>query len=136
MGKTDINSHCGSGRIGKDISLRHTTSGKSVCDISVAMNVGYGERQQTVWTKLTVWGKQAEFLAQYAKKGDAIMWSGGQYMTSEFDGKDGKVKTHYFEMGMGSQVNLMSKHTDGDQGQAGNSEDQGGSDGNEDEGGW
>jgi single-stranded DNA-binding protein len=73
------------------------------------MNVGYGAKQKPVWTRLTVWGKQAEFICQYGKKGDMVVWSGGQYMIEEFNGNNGLIKTHYFELGQSAQLNLLSK---------------------------
>jgi len=123
MSKTDINCHCGTGRLGKMPELRQTANGKSVTDLAVAMTVGYGERQSTVWTKLTVWGKSAEFLCEYANVGDLIAWQNAEYRTDEFMGKEDKmVKVHYFECSMGSQINLISQKSTNNEGDAGNSE--------------
>ena len=108
----DINNFTGTGRIGKDVKARHTTGNKStaVCDVSVAMTVGWGERQSTVWIRLTVWGKQAEFLGQYAQKGDLVIWSGAIFKIDEYQDSNGeKKKTHYFEIGQSGMVNLVSK---------------------------
>jgi len=114
MSKQDLNSHCGTGRVGKEIELRHTkNNGTPVCDVSVAMNVGFGERQTTVWTRLTVWGKQAEFLAEYVSKGDLLAWTGAQYRVEGFQGSDGEEKkVHYFELNQGSQINSVGGKKD------------------------
>ena len=108
----DINCFNGTGRLGKDALTRHTTGQKptAVCDLSVAMTIGWGDRQTTLWTRITVWGKQAEFLGKYAKKGDLVIWSGATYKVDKYTDKDGQEKTtHFFEVGQGGMVNLVSK---------------------------
>lgn len=109
MSKTDINSHSGSGNIGKPIELRHTGQNMAVVDLSVAMTVGYGQRQHTVWTVITVWGKAAERLAQYAKKGDMVVWSGAVYNVEEWERNGEKRKKHFFEIGASGQINFYSR---------------------------
>lgn len=117
MGKQSLNSHTGSGNIGRDIEVRYTQSGTAVCDVSVAMNIGFGQRQKSIWLRLTVWGKQAEFLAQYAKKGDLIAWEGAEYNIDEFEKENGsKSKTHYFQVGQSGKVILLGGGGGKDQG--------------------
>ncbi len=60
------------GRIGKDGDLRFLATGTAVLSISVATDTGFGERKKTVWVKCSVWGKRAESLAPYIKKGSEI----------------------------------------------------------------
>ena len=64
------------GRLGRDPELRHTQSGKAVCNFSVATDSGYGDNKQTDWHRITVWDKQAESCAQYLEKGRQVAVEG------------------------------------------------------------
>jgi single-strand DNA-binding protein len=69
-----------SGRLGIDPELRHTNGGTPVVNLSVANNrlVKVGDTRETVadWFKITVFGRDAEIIAQYAKKGSALVFNG------------------------------------------------------------
>lgn len=63
------------GRLGKDAELRYIPSGTAVCNLAIAYN--YGKKQPdgkklSQWAELALWGKQAESLAQYLKKGGRV----------------------------------------------------------------
>jgi single-strand DNA-binding protein len=65
------------GFLGADPVLRYTPNGKAVCDVNVATNSYYKDadgnsQQNTEWIRCTFWGKNAENLAQYMKKGSQI----------------------------------------------------------------
>ena len=45
------------GTIGRDAEVRYLPSGQAVLNVSVANNVGFGDRQQTVWLRVVVWGR-------------------------------------------------------------------------------
>jgi len=69
------------GRVGQDAELRHTTGGQSVANFSVAVTEKYknrtGEKQETTtWYKCAMWGKLAEGVYQYVKKGGLIFVTG------------------------------------------------------------
>lgn len=69
------------GNLTRDPELRTTPSGANVCGFSVAVNrVFKGSDGQTKdevsYIDCTAWGKQAETLSQYAKKGTGILVSG------------------------------------------------------------
>lgn len=62
------------GRVTKDIELKVTPTGKSVCSFSLAVNrkfVQDGERQAD-FINCQLWGKSAETLEKYGKKGMLI----------------------------------------------------------------
>lgn len=82
------------GTVGRDAEVRVTPSGQSVLTVSVANNVGFGDKQQTVWLRCTLWGKRAEGgLADYLKKGQAVFVS-GELSQHEYTSKqDGTAKT-------------------------------------------
>ena len=79
------------GNLGKDAVLRNTQSG-AVSNFSVAMKAGYGQNEQTVWVKCSMWGKRAESLNQYLVKGQTVAISGEASLRS-WTTKEGEVKT-------------------------------------------
>jgi len=69
------------GNVGKDPEMRYTPSGQAVTSFSVATNrqytTGNGEQvKETVWFRVTTWGKQAEICNQYVKKGMKVLVEG------------------------------------------------------------
>ena len=69
------------GNMTRDPELKTTTSGSTVCSFSVAVNRNFkdsnGNNQETVsFIDCTAWGKAAEIINQYAKKGTGILVSG------------------------------------------------------------
>ncbi len=69
-----------SGFLGSEPELRFTNGGTPVVNLSVANNrsVKVGDERQSVadWYKVTVYGRDAEVIAQYAKKGSALAFNG------------------------------------------------------------
>ena len=64
-----------SGRVGADAELRTTQSGEKVLSFRVANDVGFGDRKTTQWVDCSMWGRRAESVANYVKKGDkVVMW--------------------------------------------------------------
>ena len=86
-----INIH-GQARIGRDAELRHTSS-TSVCNVPLAFNGGYGDRKFTLWIDVSIWGKQAEGLAQYLTKGKGVVVTLKDLKLEEFTKKDGTAST-------------------------------------------
>ena len=81
------------GTIGSDAVVRVLPSGQSVLNVSVANNVGFGDRQQTVWLRVVVWGKKAESnLKNFLVKGQQVFIS-GELTMSEYKANDGTMKT-------------------------------------------
>ncbi|MBN1218721.1 MAG: single-stranded DNA-binding protein [Anaerolineae bacterium] len=69
------------GHLGRDPEMRYTPSGQTVTNFSVATSrrwtSGDGQQQEeTVWFRVTVWGKQAETCNQYLSKGRQVMCEG------------------------------------------------------------
>lgn len=84
------------GRIGRDAELRFTGSGDAVCSVPVA--VDYGRKGQDgkkpcQWYEVTLWGKQAEALAQYLTKGKQIFFVGSDLNVQTFQKVDGSQGT-------------------------------------------
>lgn len=66
----DINVCTFTGRLGSDVELKQTSSGKSVARFRLA--VGGFRKDETAWLDFEAWGKTAELLAQYRHKGDSV----------------------------------------------------------------
>ena len=75
------------GRIGKDAETRHTQSGAAVASFSVAVDIGYGDKKETLWLDCSIWGKRAEGgLIQYLVKGAQVAIT-GDLSAREYNGK-------------------------------------------------
>lgn len=81
------------GRLGRDPELRHTPSGKAVCELNLAVDNGYGENKTTVWIGCVLWDKTAEIAAQHLRKGDQCAVSGRLTQDSWDDKETGKKQT-------------------------------------------
>ena len=79
------------GHVGKDPEIRSTSSGDTVASFSLATNSGYGEKKTTDWHNVTVFGKPADFVRNYVKKG-AQLYVEGPIRTRSYDDKSGNKK--------------------------------------------
>lgn len=91
-----INKALIAGRLGKDPELRFTSSGKAVCNFSVATESVWKDRdgkkqKQTEWHNVVVWGPQAESCAKYLAKGSTAFVE-GEIRTRSYDDKDGNKR--------------------------------------------
>ena len=69
------------GNLGRDPEMRYTPSGQAVTSFSVATNRQYtnnnGETvKETIWFRISAWGKLAETCSQYLKKGSKVLIEG------------------------------------------------------------
>jgi single-strand DNA-binding protein len=69
------------GNLGKDPEMRYLPSGQAVTSFNVATNRQYtgqdGQQvKETIWFRVSVWGKQAESCNQYLKKGSKVLVEG------------------------------------------------------------
>ena len=76
------------GNLTRDPELKTTTSGRSVCTFTVAVNRRFtnqnGEREAD-FIPVVVWGKQAENCAKYLLKGSSCAVS-GSIQTRNYEG--------------------------------------------------
>jgi single-strand DNA-binding protein len=81
------------GNLGADPELKYTPSNKAVCNLSVATNETWKDKDGTKkerveWHRVTVWGEQAEHCSQYLKRGRTV-YVEGRLQTREFQDRDG-----------------------------------------------
>lgn len=81
------------GNLGADVQLSYTKDATSVATISVPIKSGFGKSEKTNWVRCTIWGKRADALAPYLKKG-ATVGIVGEASVEEYTAKDGSVKCH------------------------------------------
>lgn len=84
------------GNLTRDVELRHTQSGQALAKFGLAVNRKYtvnGEqKEETCFVDLTAWGRQAEVLNQYVKKGSQLFVQ-GRLQFSTWEGQDGAKKS-------------------------------------------
>ena len=79
------------GNLARDPDFRHTSSGKSVCKMTVASSRKNGNTEETCFVDVTVWGKTAENCRQYLSKGSCVLVEG--YLKQEtWDDRNGGGK--------------------------------------------
>lgn len=93
------------GRLIDDPELRKTKTNKSVLFFSLALNKYVNKEKRTAYAKCKVWDQGAEYLAQYAKKGN-IVGVTGEIVNNEYTDKDGK-KIKEMEI-LANRVQLLS----------------------------
>lgn len=86
------------GHLTRDCEMRYTPTGKAVTQFGVAINHNYttesGEKKQTVtFLNVTAWGRTAETICQYFKKGDPILFEGRLTQDSWIDTQTQEKKT-------------------------------------------
>ena len=80
------------GTVGRDAEVRYAASGLAVLNVTVANNVGFGDRQQTLWVSVSLFGKRAEgSLKDYLKKGQQVFVS-GELTQREYKANDGTTR--------------------------------------------
>lgn len=96
------------GNLGQDCKTNNV-SGTAVCNFSVAMKSGFGDKAQTVWLDCSLWGKAAEGkLPEYLVKGQQVAVSGE---LSTFEADNGKT---YLKLRCNS-VDLVGGKSEGGQ---------------------
>ena len=112
------------GNLTRDPELRQTNSGQPVCSFGVATNRTWNNRQtgekqeSTEFHNIVAWGRLAEIINQYLKKGNKIFVE-GRLQTRDWEGQDG-VKRYRTEIVAENMVMLGGRS--GGSGQFGGSD--------------
>ena len=92
MAKGTVNKVILVGRIGIQPEVRYMPSGMAVMSLSLATNDGYHNKDTgefidaTEWHRVSIFGKQAETIGTYVKKGD-LLYVEGRIKTSKYQDK-------------------------------------------------
>lgn len=98
-----------SGRLTSDPELKSTNSGLSVCNFTVANDVGYGDNKKTNFVKIVAWRGTAEFICKHFNKGNMIGIE-GQLQVRKYQDNDGKDQ--YSTEVVASNIQFMEKKQD------------------------
>lgn len=80
------------GRVGKDPEVRFTQEGKAIANFSIATSENWkdksGEKQEkTEWHNIVAFGKLAEIIGEYVKKG-SLLYIEGKITTEKWQDKE------------------------------------------------
>jgi len=93
QGRGTVNKVILIGKLGQDPELRYTTNGKANANFSMATNYYWKDQQgnkqeKTDWHRVVAWGKLAEIIGEWLKKGSNVFLEGRlQTRTYEQDGQ-------------------------------------------------
>ena len=114
----DLNQCTFIGRLGRDPELKYMQSGDAAVNISIAVGKSWkdknsGEKKEsTTWVPVAFFGKTAEVIGQYCKKGSQVMVT-GEFSVRKYQ-KDGA--DHYVTEIRGNNIQLLGGKPDGAQG--------------------
>lgn len=85
------------GNLGNDPDVRYTAGGAAIANVSIATTEGWKDREsgemqeKTEWHKVVFFGKLAEIVAEYVKKGSQI-YIEGRLQTRKWQDKEGNER--------------------------------------------
>lgn len=104
------------GVLGRDPEMKYLPSGSAVVTVSVATDESYNDKnsgqrvEKTEWHRLTAFGKLAEIIGQYLKKGSKAYFE-GKLRTNEYE-KDG-IKRYSTEIVVNDMMMLDGRQDAG-----------------------
>lgn len=84
------------GNLGQDPELRYTGSGTAVCNLRIATNESYKDREgnlvdKTEWHNVVAWDRLAEICNEYLQKGSQVYFE-GSLQTRSWEDRDGNTR--------------------------------------------
>jgi single-strand DNA-binding protein len=110
------------GNVTRDPEVKYTPKGTAVAEVGLAINRIYtpegGERrEETTFVDITFWGRQAEIVGQYAKKGSPLYVEGRLQLDSWEDKQSGQKRSKLRVVG--EQLQLLGGRPGGGGGSGG-----------------
>jgi single-strand DNA-binding protein len=107
------------GNVGKDPEIRVLPSGQPVANFSIATSERFKDQQgnwqdRTEWHNMTAYGKLAEIVRDYVKKGNKL-YTEGRLTTRSWDDKESGKKVYRTEIVVGDISLLSGRGEDGGQ---------------------
>jgi single-strand DNA-binding protein len=105
------------GNVGKDPEIKALPSGQPVANFSIATSDRYKDQQgnfqdRTEWHNITAYGKLAEIVRDYVKKGNKL-YIEGRLTTRSWDDKDSGKKVYRTEIVVADLSLLSGRGEDG-----------------------
>ena len=97
------------GRLAKDPDVKVTTSGKTVCTFTLAVDrpfSGKDGKREADFINIQTWNKTAELIGNYVSKGQRLLVDGRLQIRS-YDGKDGNK--HYVTEVIADRVEIIER---------------------------
>lgn len=106
------------GQVILQLTLNYTNSGTAVVNLSVASNRqkknGDGEKVSIAdWYRVTVFGRDAEIISQYASKGSALSFN-GRLQTDSYTDREGQQRTSIYLIADSFEFMPMPRRADDD----------------------
>ncbi|OIN82897.1 single-stranded DNA-binding protein [Francisella sp. TX07-6608] len=117
MAKGTVNKVILLGRLGANPEVRQTQNGTTVATVNLATNEVFKDETQTEWHRVVIFGKSAEVIQQYCKKGDSL-YVEGRVRTNKWQDNSGENKysteivVSNFQLIGGSQNNYYTPDYD------------------------
>ena len=121
MARGSVNKVILIGTLGRDPEMRYLPNGNAVCSVSIATDEGYKDRNtgqqvdKTEWHRVEAFGRLAEIIGEYTKKGSKI-YVEGKLRTDEYE-KDG-IKRFSTKI-IANEMTMLDSRNSQDQGGAG-----------------
>lgn len=107
------------GNVGKDPEVRYTADGTAISNLSLATSYRFkkdGEqKEETEWHRVSFFGRLAEIVSEYIKKGSSI-YVEGRLRTRKWQDKDGQDR--YTTEIVAENMQMLGGRRDGDGGEA------------------
>lgn len=86
------------GNLTRDPEMKYTPKGTAICDFGLAINRNYttesGEkREEVTFVDITLWGRTAEIVGEYCKKGNPLFVEGRLQLDQWDDKQTGQKKS-------------------------------------------
>ena len=118
MARGSVNKVILLGNLGGDPEVRHMTNGDAVTSFSLATTESWRDRvsqdkkEQTEWHRVVVYGKLAEIIGKYSRKG-SHMYVEGRLRTRKWT--DQQQNTRFTTEVVASEVHILSNRNSQDQ---------------------
>lgn len=82
--------------VGKDPEVRYFENGNIVANFTIQARQQKRKNQETPkrYVKVAIWGKSAEYVGNYVKRGDSVMVHGRVEAPETYQGQDGQTKVN------------------------------------------
>jgi single-strand DNA-binding protein len=96
------------GNVGRDPEIRFTQDGKAIANFSIAVTEKWSGNEKTEWVRCVAFGKTAEVISDYVKKGTPLFIT-GRMQNRQWE-KDGV--TRYTTEIVVNQIQMLGKTSD------------------------
>jgi single-strand DNA-binding protein len=104
------------GNMGRDPEIRYTNDNRPIANLTVATTESWnskdgGRQDKTEWHRVVIFGKLAEVVEKYLKKGDKVYFE-GKLQTRQWTDKDGQERytTEIVVDSFGGQMVMLGKN--------------------------